>query len=158
MIAVSVGHGPETEAELDMAALSELLQNTLHLNGVAPPAEVSLSFVSSEEIAALNATYMGSDGPTDVLSFPIDQNDAVPAGVVRMLGDIVICADVARRNASTHTGSFDDELALLVVHSALHLLGHDHANDIDRAAMWHAERMSMREFWRPLSRDPWTEA
>jgi probable rRNA maturation factor len=99
--------------------------------------ELTLTFVDRDEIAALNAEHMGKDGPTDVLSFPLDALDdefddpAVPV----LLGDVVVCPDVAREQAPDHAGTLDDELALLVVHGVLHVVGHDHAEPEETAVM-----------------------
>jgi probable rRNA maturation factor len=105
--------------------------------------ELTLTFVDRAEIADLNEQHLGEAGPTDVLSFPLDAGvesrsdhsalgtDAVPT----LLGDVVICPDVARTQAPTHAGSLDDELALLVVHGVLHVLGYDHAEAADAEAM-----------------------
>jgi len=88
--------------------------------------ELTLTFVDTDEIAALNAEYMGKQGPTDVLSFPLDAlGDAAPEGL--LLGDVVVCPAVAAQQYGEHAGTLDDELALLVVHGVLHVLGHDHA-------------------------------
>lgn len=100
--------------------------------------ELTLTFVDVDEIAALNAEHMGQPGPTDVLSFPLDAPDApwlLDGGVPTLLGDVVVCPEVARDAAATHAGTLDDELALLVVHGVLHVLGHDHAHDDDAARM-----------------------
>ena len=83
-------------------------------------------------MAELNREHMGHEGPTDVLSFPIDGAGAGPDG---LLGDVVVCPAVARRNAPDHAGTYDDELALLVVHGVLHVLGHDHAEADDAEVM-----------------------
>jgi len=99
--------------------------------------ELTLRFVDTEEIAALNAEHMGKSGPTDVLSFPMD-DDPMP-GVPTLLGDIVVCPSVAATQFHEHAGTLDDEIALLVVHGVLHVLGHDHA-DADEA-----DRMRERE-------------
>ncbi len=72
-----------------------------------------------------------------------------------MVGDVVVCPAVARDQAAEHAGDTDAELALLVVHGALHLCGHDHADDEDRDRMWERERELLDELWGPLSRDPW---
>ena len=74
-----------------------------------------------------------------------------------MVGDIVVCPEVAAAQAAGHAGSFEDELALLLVHGSLHLLGHDHALDDERAAMWCAERQHLDAAWGPLTNDPWSE-
>jgi probable rRNA maturation factor len=118
---------------------------------------------------------MGHEGPTDVLSFPID--DALfterrgrepsgdgpgrpaptpPESPPLLLGDVVVCPAVAARNAPTHAGTLDDELALLVVHGVLHLLGLDHAADDERVAMQTKERALLQQFWGTLSADPWS--
>lgn len=97
-------------------------------------AEAGLAFVDIAEMTDLNRHHMGGDGPTDVLAFPIDGAPgaaAVPVGQPAMLGDVVICAEVAARAPQPLT----DELALLVVHGALHLLGHDHAEPAETAVM-----------------------
>lgn len=93
--------------------------------------ELSLTFVDVDEMAELNSEFMGQQGPTDVLSFPLDADldlgsrPAVP-GMPVMLGDVVICPEVAQRAAADHAGTLIDEIALLVVHGILHVLGHDH--------------------------------
>jgi probable rRNA maturation factor len=112
--------------------------------------ELTLTFVDRDEIARLNRDHMGVDGPTDVLSFPLDTADAVvPAGVPVLLGDVVVCPEVAAAQASEHAGSLDDELALLVVHGVLHVLGHDHATAEDTHAMRTRERdLLERHHWR----------
>lgn len=100
--------------------------------------ELTLTFVDRDEIAALNAEHLGREGPTDVLSFPLDASVAIAAAVSdqpRLLGDVVICPAVAAANVATHTGSYDDEVALLVVHGILHVLGHDHADADDSRRM-----------------------
>jgi probable rRNA maturation factor len=98
--------------------------------------ELTLTFVDAAEITELNRAHMGVDGATDVLSFPLDAHDAEPLpGVPVLLGDVVVCPAVAAANAPTHAGTLDDELALLVVHGVLHVLGHDHAAPDETARM-----------------------
>jgi probable rRNA maturation factor len=100
--------------------------------------ELTLTFVDRDEIAALNAEHMGKDGPTDVLSFPLDaldDDESDGADVPVLLGDVVVCPAVAREQAPDHAGSLDDELALLVVHGVLHVVGHDHVDPEETAAM-----------------------
>jgi len=75
-----------------------------------------------------------------------------------LLGDVVICPEVAAANAPGHAGTLDDELALLVVHGILHLLGMDHDHDADRRAMQAREKSLLAAWWGPLARDPWQEA
>jgi probable rRNA maturation factor len=135
---------------------SELARQALMAEGITSDTEVSLLFVDEPSIAALNERFLGKAGPTDVLSFPIedeversgrspDQGGTGPGSAESetdrflLLGDVVICPAVAARNAVDHGVSFEDELALLVVHGILHLLGMDHEVDAE------AERMEQRE-------------
>jgi probable rRNA maturation factor len=108
--------------------------------------------VDSDEMAELNAEHMGQPGPTDVLSFPLDADDLgagdLGAGAGRdlgtgpplHLGDVVLCPEVARQQAPDHCGTEEAELALLVIHGVLHVLGHDHAEEAEAAAMVARER------------------
>lgn len=104
-------------------------------------------------MAELNESYMGKTGATDVLAFPLDAHDVTqvvsPSGATRgpdrapvdpgdlplLLGDVVVCPAVAAQQAPTHAGTVDDEIALLLVHGILHVLGHDHAEEPAAAAM-----------------------
>jgi probable rRNA maturation factor len=99
--------------------------------------ELTVTFVDRTEMAELNGEHMGEDGATDVLSFPLDADDTGGStGMLPvLLGDVVICPQVAQEHAPRHAGSLDDELALLVVHGILHVLGHDHRGDADTRAM-----------------------
>jgi probable rRNA maturation factor len=106
------------------AALARLAADVLAAEGRSD-AELSLSFVSEDEMAALHVRYMDEPGPTDVLSFPLDEDGLV--------GDVVVCPAVAARANPEHP---DRELRLLVVHGVLHLLGYDHEEDEERGAMW----------------------
>jgi probable rRNA maturation factor len=112
--------------------------------------ELTLSFVDEADIAELHDEHMGDPSPTDVLSFPLDAGAEEAAdGAPVLLGDVVICAQVAQRNAADHAGTFDDEVALLVVHGVLHVLGHDHAEDAETAHMQARERALLEQHhWR----------
>jgi probable rRNA maturation factor len=103
------------------------------LQDEAAEGELTLTFVDADDIADLNATHMGTTGPTDVLSFPLD-DEGMP-GVPVLLGDVVVCPAVAAAQSGDHAGTFDDELALLVVHGVLHVLGYDHAEPDEEARM-----------------------
>jgi probable rRNA maturation factor len=133
----------------------ELARNVLVAEGVAGDAELSLLFVDEARISGLNRRFMDTDGPTDVLAFPIDDAVDVRAGRThagppgpepRLLGDVVVCPAVAERQAPDHAGTYDDELALLVVHGVLHVLGHDHAGLAEAATMRGRERELLRRF------------
>ena len=116
---------------VDEQALTALAADTLAGEGVEE-AELSLSFVNEHEMAELHERYMHEPGPTDVLSFPLDDDDVTEDGV-RMLGDVVIAPAVAARN---NPADPEAEMRLLVVHGVLHVLGYDHEADDERAEMW----------------------
>ncbi len=91
--------------------------------------EVGVVLLDAPAMQALNREHRGKDEPTDVLSFPIDEDGDELGGVTRMLGDIVICVDVLRQQAADNDVAVGDELADLLVHGTLHLLGYDHDTD-----------------------------
>ncbi len=101
----------------------------------APDGSLDVVFVDIDTMAELNETHMGASGPTDVLSFPLDDGSTDPGPGGRHLGDVVICPAVAEVNAPSHAGTVDAELTLLVVHGILHVLGHDHAEPTEADAM-----------------------
>jgi probable rRNA maturation factor len=140
---------------VDAARWLALAAAVLDAEGIGPDVELSISFVDEAAIAELNDRFMHHDGPTDVLAFPID-DEQPPAGVPRMLGDLVICPRVAERNAPEHAGGYDDEIALLLVHGVLHLAGMDHDDDADRIAMQTRERELLVDHHGTFSRDPWS--
>lgn len=134
--AIVVGADEQAEIAVDADRWCRLAQTVLDDERRA--GELTLTFVDRSEIAALNAEHLGHDGPTDVLSFPLDDDraDRTDFGDVPvLLGDVVICPAVAAEQAPGHAGTLDDELALLVVHGVLHVLGHDHADDDERRSM-----------------------
>lgn len=162
---VVVGTDEQDAVHVELDRWVAVARSSLLLEGVTGPAELNLLFVDEEEMAVLNQRFMGQGGATDVLSFPLDPfPDETPAvdgspppggdqpslavGAARMLGDVVICPSVAKRNAPTHAGTYDDELALLVVHGVLHVLGHDHAEDGEAALMRSREQDLLSRFHR----------
>lgn len=155
----------QSAVAVDLARWQRLAEQCLHALGVRGLAELSVLYVDAGEIAELNQAYLDGTGPTDVLSFPIDLDahlddtafvdvladargpsrgpDRAPADVddmPLMLGDIVICPEVAVAQAPSHAGTVDDELALLLVHGILHVLGHDHAAPAEALRMRTLER------------------
>jgi probable rRNA maturation factor len=147
----------QTDIELDDHRWQRLALAVLQEEGVRGQAEMALLFVSRESITEMNRIHMGSDSATDVLAFPIDMVDSsraagptarsatpvIPradAGELPLLvGDVVVCPIVAFEQSGSHAGTFDDEIALLVTHGILHVLGYDHDNEE------HASRMRDRE-------------
>src|SRR6187401_1862551 len=116
-------------AALEEPGLVALAQAALIGEGLAD-VELSVSFVEESEIEDLHVRYMDEPGPTDVLSFPLDEVDERGR---RLLGDVVIAPAIAARNNERDP---DGELRLLLVHGILHLLGYDHEADAEKALMW----------------------
>jgi probable rRNA maturation factor len=109
-------------------------------------AALSVSLVDDQEIAQLNRKHRGKDKPTDVLSFPLYEpeelgltgaHDDTPE---RMLGDVVISVDTARRQAAEYDAPLQNEINRLLIHGILHVLGHDHEKPRERAVMEAEER------------------
>jgi probable rRNA maturation factor len=130
------------EVLVDVARWQRLALDVLVDSGAA--GELTLTFVDRDDIAELNAEHMGKDGPTDVLSFPMD--DEPLEGVPTLLGDVVVSPAVAADQFADHAGTLDDELALLVVHGVLHVLGHDHAEPDETAVMQSRELDLLERF------------
>ena len=114
---------------VDEEGLAALARDTVRGEGIER-AELSVSFVEQDEIAGLHERFMDQAGPTDVLSFPLDDVDEDD---VRLLGDVVVAPAEAARN---NPGDPEAELRLLLVHGILHLLGYDHEDDGARMRMW----------------------
>ncbi len=121
----------EQGVPLDEPQLAALARHVLEAEDVDPAAELSILFVGSDHIRRLNARYAGDDYATDVLAFPMMEDDEDWV----MLGDVYVCPEVARDNAARLGHSLDRELEMLVVHGILHLLGYDHQNDDDMSRM-----------------------
>jgi probable rRNA maturation factor len=159
----------QQQTPVDEARWAQFVELVVAAVGIEGEAEVSLLFVDEDHIADLNRRFMDSDGPTDVLSFPIDgipepsTSGLMPPGrspwdpddQPLLLGDIVVCPAVAARQAPDHAGTYEDEIALLIVHGLLHLIGLDHVTDDDRVAMRSREKELLDQFYGPLGRDPW---
>ena len=128
-------NGQLSAGQLDL--LTRAIKAVVGYESTDDAVEVSVSFMSADEIQALNRDYRGKDAPTDVLSFPV--NDALAIGPGRPLGDIVICMDVARQQAEEYGHSLERELAFLVVHGVLHLLGYNHETLEDETEMCAAQ-------------------
>lgn len=112
--------------------------------------QVSIVFVTEEEIARLNEEYRGIQGPTDVLSFECDGledgfDGLAPEGPF-LLGDIIIAPDIAEKQAREYEVTFFEEISLLVVHGLLHLLGYDHESDEEAVEMEQLEESLLRKW------------
>ncbi len=122
--------------------------------GVEEPAEMGLMFVDEAAIATLAERWMQSTHPTDVLAFPVDglgprAAPAGDAGPPLLIGDVVVCPSVAARQAAEAGRHLDDELALLVVHGVLHLLGHDHERRAEARRMERRTRAVLGQHHHP---------
>lgn len=104
-------------------------------NDVTCEVEVSVRIVDSEEIQALNREFRQQDKPTNVLSFPAGAIEGLPADVPKALGDIVICAQVVRDEATEQGKASSAHWAHMVVHGTLHLLGFDHVGENEAVEM-----------------------
>lgn len=96
--------------------------------------------VNDSAMAELNRTYRGVAGPTDVLAFPMAEGRFRKLSP-DLLGDVVISAETARRQSRARGCDFRAELAMLLVHGILHLMGHDHGSAAERRRMWRAQRL-----------------
>lgn len=135
-----IGANDDPGHEVPLGDLVDLAALVLTAEGVSGPAELGLTFVTAEAMADANRRYRGVEGATDVLAFPIDDDPAGAGPGPRLLGDVLVCPSVAAGNALTHAGSEQAELELLVVHGVLHVLGWDHAEADEEAAMQARER------------------
>lgn len=121
--------------------LLRLAELVLEAEGLEGETGVSLVLIDEAEMTKLNVAHMGKQGPTDVLSFPIEAATPgapptrAPGGPPIELGDVFIAPSVVRDNAKRHGTPFDDELSLMVVHGLLHLLGWDHEAEDEAARM-----------------------
>ncbi len=124
---------------LDLGAIERTVDALLQAVD-EPESTVSVSFVRDPRIRELNRAYRGMDKPTDVLSFPLTEPDDAFAGAERLLGDIVISVDTAKRQAAEYDAPIGREVERLLIHGVLHLLGHDHLETDERARMEAEER------------------
>ena len=127
----------EFEAEVDAGDLVAAVAAALAAEDQS--GEVTVVVTTDDAVAELNEQYRDTEGPTDVLSFPAQ--DPTPGFVAApemdaYLGDIIIALPYTRRQAAAVNRSLRDELRLLAIHGALHLLGYDHAEPDEEAAMW----------------------
>lgn len=135
-----------TSKSYDEAALVSVATYSVAAMGVHPESELSITIVDEAEMTDLHIQWMDLPGPTDVLSFPMDEikpNSAADGPGV--IGDIVLCPEFAARQAVNH--SLQEELELLTVHGVLHLLGYDHADPSEEKEMFGLQDQLLAE-WR----------
>ena len=142
---MSIFLADEQTEQVGVDDLHSLAGLVLREEGYPEDAEVTLLFVSEAEMTSYNQRFLDKEGPTDVLAFPVEEllpgvvPESDPQGPPLMLGDVVVAPAYVRRQASRLGVSYEDEMALMVTHGILHLLGYDHVDDTD------AERMESRE-------------
>jgi probable rRNA maturation factor len=150
---MSVYVANESGIEVDEVGLVALARHVLSTMNVSPLAELSVMLYGKDAMTRLHEQYMQEDGPTDVLAFPQDDlstNAPMTAGEdlpEALLGDVVLCPEVAEGQARTAGHTLDDELHLLCTHGILHLLGYDHAEPEDERRMFATQRQLL-ESWR----------
>jgi len=140
---MSIEINNESAIEVDEAALQRLASYAFDMMHVHPDAELAIVLVDEAAMEQLHVQWMDEPGPTDVLSFPMDElrpgteEEPSPAG---LLGDVVLCPQVAQVQAETAGHTLMDELLLLTTHGILHLLGFDHAEPAEEREMFGIQR------------------
>ncbi len=142
----------ESGVGVDEPALVSVARHVLDRLGINPLAELSVLLIDVPAMTELHVKWMDEPGPTDVMSFPMDELDTArrpdEAGPgPALLGDVVLCPDVAAEQAAGAGHSLDDELHLLTVHGVLHLLGYDHAEPAAEREMFRLQN-DLLDAWR----------
>ena len=157
------GSDEQNDVVIDVARWVRLARLVVNEERVPGTSELSVLFVDRNTIAELNEKFLGGEGPTDVLAFPMDDDLVLPGRQPdqggrgpgapseggeppTLIGDVVVCPALAAAQAPSHGTTVDDELALLVVHGVLHLLNYDHAEPREQAAMQQRERELLIKF------------
>jgi probable rRNA maturation factor len=139
----------ESDVDVDVETLGRQARFVIERLRIHPQAELSVVLVGEEAMTDLHVRWMNEPGPTDVLSFPMDElrrpgdDDEPEPG---MLGDVVICPQVAQRQAQAAGHARDDEMALLLTHGILHLIGYDHAEPEEHAEMFGLQARLLAEW------------
>jgi probable rRNA maturation factor len=149
---MSVEIANESGVDVDELLLVSVSRFALKELGINPLAELSVLLMDVDAMSELHLKWMDEPGPTDVMSFPMDEldtarrpDDAGPGPA--LLGDVVLCPVVAAEQAAQGGHTLDDELHLLTVHGILHLLGYDHAEPADEKVMFRLQN-ELLDAWR----------
>lgn len=134
----------ESKSSCDEAAIISIAAFAVKKMGIHPDSDLSITLVDEDRIEELHIEWMDLPGPTDVLSFPMDEMkpDSIEDGP-GIIGDIVLCPEFARKQAKD---GLDAELALLTVHGVLHCLGYDHAEKEEEIEMFSLQDECLREW------------
>jgi probable rRNA maturation factor len=143
----------ESGADADVVALTRLCRFVMRRMRLHPATELTVRLVDADTMAVLNKQWMDKTGPTDVLSFPMDEltpgrADAEDEQESGYLGDIAVCPQVAAQQAPAAGHSTSDEIDLLTVHGILHLLGYDHASPDEHREMFGVQSRLLLEWSR----------
>ncbi len=139
----------ETDTAIDERELVDLARHVLAELRVNPGAELAITLVDEAAMETLHVRWMDLPGPTDVMSFPMDElrpgraGEPAPEGI---LGDVVLCPSVAARQAAEAGHALAEELLLLTAHGILHLLGYDHADPEEEQEMFDLQRRLLLTF------------
>jgi probable rRNA maturation factor len=154
---MSIEIANESGVDVDSEIILAVARHALDEMGVNPLAELSILLVDVEYMAELNHRWMDVEGPTDVLAFPMDEGTIDhgpgegPGAEPALLGDVVLCPEVAEKQAATAGHTVSQELALLTVHGTLHLLGYDHAEPEEKTEMFGLQSRLL-ESWQAAGR------
>ncbi|MFJ2620254.1 rRNA maturation RNase YbeY [Glutamicibacter sp. NPDC087344] len=146
---MSIEVNNETEFEVDLADVNALANSVMRAMYLHPETEVSIVFLDEDAMSALHVEWMELEGPTDVMSFPMDElrpgkeHSPAEAGI---LGDIVICPTVAQAQAEAGGHSTHDEILLLTTHGLLHLMGFDHMEPAEKEEMFSLQRRLLESY------------
>ena len=138
---MSVFLADEQGEPVDLEQLRRLAELVLSEEGYPAETELTVLLVSEDEMAAYNERFLERSGPTDVLAFPVEEllpgvvPDQDSNGPPLIIGDVIVAPGFVGRQAEENEVAFDDEMALMVVHGILHLVGYDHVEDDDAEAM-----------------------
>lgn len=143
---MSVFLADEQSDPLDLPGLRRLAELVLKEEGYPDSSELTVLLVDEGEMASYNQRFLEREGPTDVLAFPVEElvpgevPDVDPSGPPLMVGDVIISPGYVRAQADRLGVGFEDEMALMVVHGVLHLIGYDHQDDEQAEMMEGRER------------------
>ena len=147
---MSIDINNESGTEVDEQAILDVARFALDRMRIHPLSELSVIVIDAEAMAALHVQWMDLPGPTDVMSFPMDElrpgkeDEELPQG---LLGDIVLCPEVAQQQGANNGHSMDAELQLLTVHGVLHVLGYDHEDPDEEREMFGLQKRILDD-WR----------
>ncbi|WP_113929794.1 rRNA maturation RNase YbeY [Bacillus sp. P14.5] len=143
-------HGLLTDAQVEL--VESILVHAAQEEDVEEPSELSVTFLTNDEIQAINREWRGKDAPTDVISFAFDEMGEEEMDFMldedepRLLGDLLISVERCREQAADYGHSFERELGFLAIHGFLHLLGYDHMTPEEEAEMTARQEQVLAHF------------